>query len=238
LVNIAHKNLTDPDLHEPKGISTATAGQVYVADGNGSGTWEDLPEVDPDDVRAPYGLVIDYTGTTAPSQWLLCYGQAISRATYSNLFTAISTQFGAGDGSTTFNVPDYRGRVGIGQDDMGGTSANIVTIFDGDNFALAGGSEGHTLTAAECPTLTGTTSSGGAHSHNFTNGNSIIRVNLSSGTFGSGSVAALARGEQEMVISSAGSHSHTVTVNSNSATSHSNVQPTFILNKIIFTGVV
>lgn len=57
---------------------------------------------------APVGSIQAYGGTTAPSGWLLCQGQAVSRTTYAELFKAIGTAFGAGDGSTTFNVPDLR----------------------------------------------------------------------------------------------------------------------------------
>ena len=73
------------------------------------------------------GMRIGFCGTVAPDGWLFCHGQAVSRATYAALFTAIGTAFGAGDGSTTFNIPDYRGRVAIGRDNMGGTPANRVT---------------------------------------------------------------------------------------------------------------
>ena len=59
--------------------------------------------------------------------WLLAYGQAVSRSTYSNLYTAIGTVYGVGDGSTTFNVPDLRGRVPFGKDDMGGAPVNRIT---------------------------------------------------------------------------------------------------------------
>ncbi len=58
---------------------------------------------------APVGSIQAYGGTTAPWGWLLCQGQAISRATYAELFNVIGTSFGSGDGSTTFNVPDLRG---------------------------------------------------------------------------------------------------------------------------------
>jgi len=75
----------------------------------------------------PAGLLSPYAGGTAPTGWLLCYGQAVSRATYSNLFTAIGTQYGVGDGSTTFNLPDMRDRVPVGKGDMGGTAAALLT---------------------------------------------------------------------------------------------------------------
>ena len=59
----------------------------------------------------PPGTVQAYAGSAAPSGWLLCDGSAVSRTTYANLFSAISTIWGAGDGSTTFNLPDGRGAV-------------------------------------------------------------------------------------------------------------------------------
>lgn len=58
---------------------------------------------------APVGSIQAYGGATAPWGWLLCQGQAVSRATYAELFNVIGTSFGSGDGSTTFNVPDLRG---------------------------------------------------------------------------------------------------------------------------------
>jgi microcystin-dependent protein len=96
------------------------------------------------------GVVKDYAGATAPVGYLLCYGQAISRTTYLDLFVAIGTLFGVGDGSTTFNLPDLRGRTIAGQDDMGGTSANRLTGLsggvDGDVLGAVGGGETHTHT--------------------------------------------------------------------------------------------
>ena len=58
----------------------------------------------------PTGVVMPYAGDTAPEGFLLCNGQAVSRTTYANLFTFIGTKYGAGDGSTTFNVPNLVNR--------------------------------------------------------------------------------------------------------------------------------
>jgi len=74
------------------------------------------------------GTIKMHAGANAPASWLLCYGQAISRTTYAVLFAEISTVFGSGDGSTTFNVPDLRGRVPSGKDDMGGTAAGVSAV--------------------------------------------------------------------------------------------------------------
>lgn len=101
----------------------------------------------------PVGMVVDYGAATAPTGWLLCYGQNVSRTTYAALFAIIGTTFGAGDGSTTFGIPDYRGRTGIGKDDMGGSGANRVTVgvsgITGTTLGNAGGDErlhGHSHT--------------------------------------------------------------------------------------------
>lgn len=76
----------------------------------------------------PSGATLPYAGPTAPTGWLLCDGSAVSRTTYPTLFAAIGTTWGAGDGSTTFNVPDMRGRVPAGRDDMGGTAASRLNV--------------------------------------------------------------------------------------------------------------
>lgn len=68
----------------------------------------------------PAGGVIPFAGSSAPAGWLLCNGQAVSRTTFATLFAVVSTIYGAGDGSTTFNMPDLRGRTTFGLDNMGG----------------------------------------------------------------------------------------------------------------------
>jgi len=73
----------------------------------------------------PIGTILPYGGASSPnSSWLLCYGQAVSRSTYSSLYAILGDLYGVGDGSTTFNLPDLRGRVPVGNDAMGGTASN------------------------------------------------------------------------------------------------------------------
>ena len=62
----------------------------------------------------PPGMIAPYAGKTAPEGWLLCDGSAVSRTTYAALYAAIGTTYGAGNGSTTFTLPDLRGRVPAG----------------------------------------------------------------------------------------------------------------------------
>lgn len=85
------------------------------------------------------GTVADFAGAIPPTGWLFCYGQEISRATYAALFTAIGVAHGVGNNSTTFNLPDARGRAIFGKDDMGGVAVNrIVEAITGLAAATLG----------------------------------------------------------------------------------------------------
>lgn len=67
----------------------------------------------------PVGCAMDWFSNTAPEDWMLCQGQAISRTDYNELFLILGTTYGAGDGKTTFNLPDYKGRIGVGKSTSG-----------------------------------------------------------------------------------------------------------------------
>ena len=88
----------------------------------------------------PTGTVLAFAGSSAPSGFLLCDGRAVSRTTYTSLFSVIGTTYGSGDGSTTFNLPDMRGRVAVGSD---------------ANLGVKSGAKNHALTNAELPVLSG-----------------------------------------------------------------------------------
>lgn len=93
----------------------------------------------------PIGKIVMYAGSSAPRGWLLCQGQAVSRTTYAKLFSVIGTTYGSGDGSTTFNVPDMRGRspLGVGNGDATGHTNHTL--------GQKGGEETHKLTVNEMP---------------------------------------------------------------------------------------
>lgn len=83
----------------------------------------------------PSGAVLPFAMSSAPTGWLKCSGQAVSRATYSALFSAIGTTFGSGDGSTTFNLPNLRGEFVRGWDDSRGVdSGRVFGSFQADEF--------------------------------------------------------------------------------------------------------
>ena len=94
-------------------------------------------------------IVIPYAGASAPTGWILCYGQGISRTIYAALFAVISTKYGTGDGSTTFNVPDMRGRLAAGLDNMGGVAASRITQFSATTLGATGGADAINLSAAQ-----------------------------------------------------------------------------------------
>ena len=100
----------------------------------------------------PTGVVLPYAGSSAPAGWLMCTGQAVSRTTYAALFAALGTTYGSGDGSTTFNLPDMRGRVPAAPDGGAGRLDWATTL------GTAGGAQKHTLAESELP----------AHAHGIT----------------------------------------------------------------------
>lgn len=161
------------------------------------------------------GTVLPFAGTDAPDGWLLCFGQAVSRATYANLFSKIGTTFGSGDGTSTFNLPDLRGRVSAGKDDMGGTAASRLTNsgtgnpgINGASLGATGGADRHTMTEAQMP----------AHTHPVNNSASTTV----GGVYTTASLNA-ANGLQPVTASVGGGQAHP------------NAQPTIILNQIIKT---
>lgn len=106
-------------------------------------------------VDVPVGSVMPFAGTSEPSGWFFCDGRLLAVATYSALFAAIGFTYG-GDGSTTFALPDLRGRVPAGRDNMGTTGvASRMTAggsgVTGTTLGAAGGAETHTLSIAQMP---------------------------------------------------------------------------------------
>lgn len=169
-------------------------------------------------VSVPIGGVIDWWGSTVPDGFLLCYGQAVSRTTYADLFAAIGTAAGSGDGSTTFNVPDYRGRVGAGKDDMGGVSAARLNTIASTTLGTTGGSQTHTLTTAQLA----------AHSHGVTDPGHSHTGLRTGGSFPLDDEGGL------LAATTTSSNTTGITIqNAGSGQAHNNIQPTIICNKLI-----
>lgn len=109
----------------------------------------------------PIGAILPFSSDTIPNGWLLCDGRAVSRTKYAELFKAIGTKHGSGDGSTTFNLPNPKGRTLVGKDS---------SDTDFSELGKTGGEKTHTLTVSEMP----------KHSHNFqfdqTEGSNVTAV--------------------------------------------------------------
>lgn len=198
------------------------------------------------------GVMFPYAGTSAPSGWLMCYGQAVSRTTYAVLFSVIGTTYGAGDGSTTFNLPDARGRVVAGRDNMGGTASNRLTSavsgVDGVTLGASGGSQSHQLSVPQMPqhshAVTDPTHTHAVydpgHSHtqqswnlsSFDNTGGLYQVGADAPASGSlgiiNSVSHVASG-----ISNYSTATGISIQNSGAGQQHNNTQPTIIVNQII-----
>lgn len=101
----------------------------------------------------PPGVILPYGGNTAPLGWLFCYGQEIRISDFPLLFDAIGYNFGGSTTVTTgfFKVPDLRGRVPLGADNMGGSSANRVTSTSADQIGAGSGSESTTILTENLP---------------------------------------------------------------------------------------
>ncbi len=179
----------------------------------------------------PIGSSVDYWGSSAPnSSFALAYGQAISRTTYATLFSLFGTTYGTGDGSTTFNIPDLRGRVVAGRDDMGGSSANRLTNADdglnGDVLGATGGGETQTLFTGNLPPYTpGGTITNGAITINH-NAAAINTGSAAGGSFGFAAQAA-------SISASQAASTFTGTAQGGTSAAFGVVQPTIIANKLL-----
>jgi microcystin-dependent protein len=197
------------------------------------------------DTIIPAGMIMPTAGSVEPSGWLYCYGQNLNRTTYARLFTAVGTTYGSGDGSTTFGMPDLRGRTIAGKDNMGGTTASRLTAgvsgITGTTLGAVGGSEAlatHTHTGT-----TGINSVGHTHNINQTSLGETSGMYHRTGnfTFGSGDTGgAGGAGSNLKGVNTDGvsaNHTHSFTSNSHnlSAGNAANTQPTIVLNYLIKT---
>ena len=179
------------------------------------------------DALNPSGAMVMFGGASAPTGWLLCDGAAVSRATYATLFAAIGTTWGVGDGSTTFNVPDMRGRAPIGA----GTGSGLTPRTLGSKL----GEENHALTLAENGTHTHT---GGLHAHTGGAHNHTITTSVVTDNGGRVHCGAASSTGTTAYTTSGGAVATTydgavATTSSGSGTAHNTMQPSAVVNFII-----
>lgn len=170
----------------------------------------------------PTGGRIVWSSRTIPTGWLVCDGSAVSRSEYADLFAVIGTAYGVGNGSTTFNVPDMRGRFIVGAD-LSDNQAKYA-------LRATGGAETITLDLSQIPSHDhgGTTGNAGAHGHSLTIDSAgthshTITLKLSMGAE-SGSYAYTPQSgggiSQGVACSDSGSHTHTSSLGSVAAHTH------------------
>lgn len=152
------------------------------------------------------GIISPFAGATPPSGWLPCDGSAVSRSTYPRLFTAIGTTYGAGDGASTFNLPNLKGKVAVGQD-------TSQTEFD--VLGEAGGAKTVTLTVAQMPN----------HKHG------LRRSGNEASNYGAQAGGGFA---DRMIVTGATVDTYTDVAGSDQP--HNNLQPYIVTNYIISTG--
>jgi len=205
-------------------------------------------------LSTPTGIINPFAGSSAPSGWLLCYGQSLngtSNPAYAALYNVIGTTYG-GSSISAFNVPDLRGRAVAGRDIDSGGFANRLTGsgITGTQLGSAGGTATHILTEAQLAAHThtinhdhgvfGTTDGAGSHRHGVrwrnnvmpTTGAADVLVPTSTGL---GAVVGSAE------FPDAGGHNHSIDVpnfngssgSKGNGTAHLNTQPTIVLNYII-----
>ena len=158
---------------------------------------------------APVGCVQMYAGSSEPDGWLFCDGREVSRTTYAELFAVIGTTYGAGNGSTTFNLPDLRQRFPLGKASSG----------TGNVLGSTGGALTQTLTTSHLPSHSHgsgslSTSSNGSHSHGR-------------GTLSTSSSGGHSHSNGSLTASSNGSHVHSISVRSAPLTAIEHGHPKF-----------
>jgi microcystin-dependent protein len=167
----------------------------------------------------PTGMITPFAIAAAPAGWALCNGELMDRTAFAALFAVIGETYGAGDGSSTFALPDLRGRVVAGMDNMGGGAAGRLTDA---TLALGLGTETVTLDVTQIPAHHHV---GGLHNHT---------LNATINTVGDpGGTTAVTDFSGSM--NNTGVAGDVDTSDTGGDQAHSNVQPTMVLNYIIKT---
>lgn len=204
-----------------------------------------------------HGAITRHAGAAAsdaepgepPPGFELEAGQAVSRSVRAALFSVVGTVHGAGDGATTFNVPDTRGRVGVGVDNMGGSDAGRLSAAN--TLGGSGGAETHTISTSEMPPHSHglgshthgsgsySTNSTGSHSHNlsssgyFQGGSGFSYDTAGAGGFALGGGTTDSQGSHSHSLSGTSGPASGSTGSTGSGSAVNHMPPYFLVNKII-----
>jgi len=215
-------------------LSNGTAGQLLQANGGTAApSWVASPGV-------PTGSLFPFAGSAAPTGYLLCDGSAVARTgTYAALFAVIGTTYGSGDGSTTFNLPDLRGRMPLGAGTGVGLNASGTGKPAGTNQTARtagqwGGEETHLLTSSEMPQhnhtgVSGYMSANSAHGHLQAN-----KQGTSGGQYGLVDSGNSGSSGQPYTATVNTDHYHTIPYDGSSSR-HATMPPFIVANYIIKT---
>ena len=265
---LTNKTLTSPTITAPTvtgttvlpsttSIGTVSATEIGYLDGVTSAIQTQI------DALLPKGMISPFGGSSAPTGWLLCDGAAVSRTTYSALFAVIGTTYGAGDTTTTFNIPDLLGRVPMGAGTGTGlTARSLGTELGVESVTLTAaqsGSPSHdhgvTSVGGGAHTASGSISTGGhghtltmdysgtaSHDHAISGASNPLPAMESDGSGGnisnSNGTAIAGVGDLGGSASvSVANHSHDIDITVSTATAaseaHTNIQPSTVINFII-----
>lgn len=233
----------------PSFVAPSSSGNVLTSNGT---TWASATPAAA--TGMPTGALMPYAGSSAPTGYLMCDGSAVSRTTYAALFAVTSTTYGVGNNSTTFNLPDMRGRMPLGAGTGAGLNASGTGAITGtaQTARTAGqwlGEETHLLITAELASHThgntvsgGNTSDSGTHYHTFSK--PAISFNSPNGNFSVGTPAGtlhrFSDGDGVNDTDSAANHAHTFSpsitnVAAGSDARHATMPPALVTNYIIKT---
>ena len=216
-------------VYQSSAPSTPQNGDIWIdSDATASvlNTNDFLLKADFELVSIPVGGVTQYAGDTSPSvNYAICDGAAVSRTTYATLFSRIGTTYGAGDSSTTFNLPNLKGRVAVGLD-------STQTEFD--TLAETGGAKTHTLTSSEMPSHTHIQN---AHGHVISANSFAGDLEITMGPIGAdGNKYSVSDSGNDASSTTANFYARNTTAtnqNTGSDGAHNNLQPYIVMNYLI-----
>lgn len=168
MITLPNRNALDPETARAFDFVLARLRVLLeaVVDSAGTPVAPETPTIS--EIGLAVGSMVVFTGTTVPSGWLLCNGQAVSRAAYASLYAVVGTAYGVGDGATTFNVPDLRGRFPFGVA-ASGTGSTLAATFGTIDHVHSGPSHTHTINAPSATTVVaagaGSTVASSTHTH-------------------------------------------------------------------------